>query len=103
MNQHVELQEDFKSLIRGVIERSGASLTNSAADVAEYAAGRSAYLATLVGQPGFEEAVVAERQSVMLHAGIAAVNEADQIDAALAGVIEGALGMASRSLARMSG
>lgn len=79
----MDLQTEFEELLAGTI--------NNAASVAAYAAQRAAHLATIFGEPGFDEAVKAEIQNVALEAGIAAVDSADAADARIVGIITGAL------------
>ena len=76
----------------------GGFSTGSVDRVAEYAAGRSAHLATLVDDPGFEYAVRAERDAVALFAGLETVASADAFDARMVGLIHGILGIAARAL-----
>lgn len=90
---------ELKGALSSAIAATGASLKQSAAEVALFTAQRTAHLATLVGQPGFEEAVVAERNSVAMFAGIKAVEEADAADARLLGLIEGVLLVGARAAA----
>lgn len=69
------------------------------AELAAYAAERAQALSMSVGQPGYDEALVAARDSIALKAGIAVVEEADDVDLGLLGVIAGALAFAARMLA----
>jgi len=72
-------------------EQTGRSLGNDAKVIGAYAAQRAAVLATLVDQPGFEDAVLAERDNVVIKAGIAATKRGDAIDQRLIGIIQGTL------------
>ena len=89
-------QEGFADLFDGLIKQVGDRIQKGSAELAAYAAGRSEYLTTLVGQPGFEEAVQAEADAVWLEAGITAVEEGDALDAILVAKIHGGLAMAAR-------
>lgn len=90
---------DLKALFEDAIAETGVSLQVGAAELAAYAAERSAHLATLVGDPGFMLAVRAERDAVSLRAGITAVQQADAADARIVGVIQGALSFAAGLIA----
>lgn len=90
---------DLKGALESAITATGASLKKTAAEVALYTAQRTAHLAALAGQPGFEEAVAAERDAVAMFAGIASVGEADAADARLLGLIEGALIIGAKAAA----
>ena len=79
--------------------QTGRALRADIKAVGAYAAERAAHLATLSGQPGFEDAVLAERDNVVLRAGIAATQRGDNIDQRLIGIIQGALRTAAVVLA----
>ena len=65
--------------------------------LANYTVQQAALLATSVGQPGFDEAVVAARNAVALYAGIAAVREADALDQRILGIVQTALVIGART------
>lgn len=71
--------------------------------VAQYASERAAHLSTLVDQPGFEQAVRAERDAVMLQLANTIVKRADVADRLarerLTGLVQGSLAMGARLLA----
>lgn len=73
-------------------------LSQSTQMIAAYTAERAAFLATLVGQPGYPEAVIAERDSVALRAGIASVAQADSADQRMLGVLQGILQVGATAL-----
>lgn len=62
-------------------------------DVKQYSAQSMARLATLVGQPGYELAVEAERDIVAIKIGMRIAKDADLGDIKALGMIEGALRM----------
>ncbi len=95
----MNVQDDLRELFEDAARETGVSLQVGAAELAEYAAARSAHLATLVGDPNFAMAVRAERDAVALKAGILAVQQADAADARLVGVIQGGLTFAAKFLA----
>ena len=94
-----DVKHELEALLTDAIAETGASLQQGAAELAAYAAERAAHLATLVDDPGFQEAVRAERDAVALKAGITAVQQADAADARIVGVIQGALALAANLLA----
>jgi hypothetical protein len=69
------------------------------AELAEYASERALSLSVAVGQPGYDEALTAARDSVALKAGVMVVEDADSVDMHLLGLIAGALAFAARMLA----
>lgn len=83
--------DNLKGALDAAIRDTGALLRKSSADVAVYTAQRAAHLATIVGQTGYQEAVIAERDAVLLFAGLSAVRGADAADAHIVGLIHGAL------------
>lgn len=91
--------DELERLLKDAAKETGRDLQFNTVAVAAYAAERTAYLSTLVGQPGFEEAVRAERDNVALKAGLTAVATADAADARLIGIIQGVLFLGARSLA----
>lgn len=93
----VEVQ--LLSLIESAAQRLGRELAVDSRELAGYAADRARHLAGLVGQAGLEEALVSERDSVVLKAGLLAIAAGDAADAEMVGIIGGALGMAARLLA----
>ena len=95
----MNVEQEFKALLEDTLNEMGTSLQADLADLSRYASERSAHLSELVGQPGFEYAVRAERDSVALHAGITTTNEADATDQRLIGLIQGALRIGATALA----
>jgi hypothetical protein len=89
------LETEFAELLETTIQ--GASI--STAELAAYAAEKTAKLKGLVGQAGYHDAVIAVRDSIALKAGIAATEQADAADSKILGVIEGALFMGAKVLA----
>jgi len=53
-------------------------------------------LAASVGQPGYRDAVIAERDAVALASAVVAVDSGDAADRRLLGIIEGALTVGAR-------
>lgn len=98
-NPSVDAKQELEALLQDVIEETGASLKTGAAELAEFAAERSAHLATLVGDPGFDQAVRAERDAVALRAGLVTTHEADAADQRIVGAIHGGLRVLARALA----
>ena len=93
------MTNDIGTLLLNAARETGVDLRRSAADVTVYVAGRTAHLATIAGQPGFHEALIAEADSVAIYAGINAVSTADDADKRLLGIIEGALMVGVSALA----
>lgn len=93
------LGNELGKLLSDAVKETGQDLKGDLQVVTAYAAERTAVLATLVGQPGFEEAVRAERDNVALKAGIASVAAADAFDQRVVGIIQGALFIGAKALA----
>lgn len=96
----MNVADELDRLLKDAAKESGRELKFNLAEVTMYAAERTAYLSTLVGQRGFEEAVRAERDNVALRAGIASVRTADAADARVVGIIQGVLFLGARVMAR---
>jgi len=98
MNQ---LGQEFVELLRTNAVESGRELITDLNEVKDYAAARMAHLSTIVAQPGFREALIAERDNVALKAAGRAINRADAFDARILAITEGALAIGSRALAAL--
>lgn len=86
-----QFTEVAKETLETALNELGAEMKGSAQVVAAYAAERAAFLSTLMGQPGYEEAVLAERDSVAIRAGIATAAQADAVEQRMLGVLQGIL------------
>lgn len=93
------IETDLEHLLETAVRETGVELTQGSKEVATYAAQRAVFLAGLVGRPGYQQAVIAERDNVALFAGISGVNAADGAQQKLIGVIQGALALGARALA----
>lgn len=85
--------DQFKNLLSSLLEGTGQDLAQSSQKIATYAAERTAILATLVGQVGYEQAVIVERDNIALFAGLEAVSNADGLRDRILGAIQGTLFM----------
>lgn len=85
------MDPDFNDLLRAALRETRADLSINADELILYTAERAAHLTTLLGQPGFQRAVVAERNNVAMRAGLDATLQAEAADARLVGVIQGVL------------
>ena len=94
-----ELATDIESLLRGIATSAGKQIEADAASLRQYIAEQMIMLSAATGQPGFEEALEASKDSVLLRAGILAVNSADATDAAIVSVIVAGLTTGARALA----
>lgn len=91
--------QSFTDQLVAFAKQTGRELKVDAANVGAYAAERAAHLSGLVSDPGFEDAVLAERDNVLIKAGIAATKRGDIVDERLVGIIQGALRTAAVMLA----
>ena len=90
--------DKLRDAIAASLRETGGSLKTSSAEVAAYAATRAAHLATISNEPGFDEALIAERDNVLAFAGVSAVRNADAVDARIIGLIHGALAVGVAAL-----
>lgn len=90
---------EFLVMLRAEAAAAGVSLADDLEGVAAYAAGRADHLSALVGDPGFGEAVIAERDSIAMKAALGSVASADDVDGRVLAVIRGGIQMAARALA----
>lgn len=82
---------DFKSIIGAALDETGAELRNGTAEIAALTATRGAELSSLVGQPGYDQAVIAARDEIALCAGLVAVEQADAVANRVRSIIQGSL------------
>lgn len=95
----MNIGHEFERLLKEAAGRLGRDLTGNLDEVRAYASERMLHLSTIINEPGYEEALLAERDAVAMKAGLAAVDAGDAADAELRGLIAGALGVAARALA----
>ena len=93
----------FEALLSSLVSGTGQDLAKSGREIAAYAAQRTAILATLVGQVGYDQALIVERDNVALFAGLQAVSNADGLRDRILGALQGALFMAAGALSAAAG
>jgi hypothetical protein len=94
----MDVGKELGDALKGAADRLGKTLGGNMDELRTYAAERMLHLSSLIGQPGYQEALVAERDNVALKAGLLAVASADAADAELVGVITGAMVVGARAL-----
>lgn len=87
----MSLYDDIRSALDAAVRETGGSLGKSTAEVASYLRERTLKLVGAADHPGTGIALVAERQNVRMFAGVAAVGEAEKLDARLVGIIDAGL------------
>lgn len=93
----------FEALLASLISGTGQDLEKSGQEIAAYAAQRTAVLAVLVGQQGYNQALIVERDNIALFAGLQAVSNADGLRDRMLGAVQGALFMAAGALSAAAG
>lgn len=91
--------EALLELVTRALRETGRELSASAEEFRAYAGLRAENLAAAVGQPGFEEAVRAETDNVLMVATRETIRRADAADARAWGMVAGALAILARLLA----
>ena len=94
-----ESLETAWQLMQAESAEAGADLGALGEQTKQYAAERTAYLATLAGHAGFQEAVKAEAQNIMAEAAKNAVIGADHVHARVTAMLRGVLVTLSLGLA----
>lgn len=69
----------IQALEQALLE-TGVDLQHSVAEIGARAAERGVHLASIANEPGYAEAVIAERDALAIYAGIEAVERADSAD-----------------------
>ncbi|MCK5131716.1 MAG: hypothetical protein KAR40_06135 [Candidatus Sabulitectum sp.] len=91
----MSLKDEIKNLLQSTLDSAGAKLKGDVDELAIYTAERAVALQMVAGLPGFDQAVIAERDNVMLKASILVTEGADHADQLVMGVITGALHIAA--------
>lgn len=95
----MELAREFETLVKDAATALGRKLGTEQLTAAREAAQKEMLdLSLIVGEPGYELALVASRDVVALKLGLKLVTGADAADDQLVGLIQGALGIAARAL-----
>lgn len=94
-----QLANDLVELLKQNAVEAGRELVGDLNTVKDYAATRMQHLSTIVAEPGFREALIAERDNVVLKAAGRAIDRGDAFDARLVGIAEGALAIGAKALA----
>jgi len=90
---------DFMDLLGSALKETGKELEASLDDVRQYASEQLAQLALAVGEPGYERAVIAARDNVLMRMGLRAVDSADASDQRIIGIVQGGLFFGAKVLA----
>ena len=94
----MEFENAFKKMLLDAAGAAGKEIRGDVDELARYAAERAKHLSTLVHDPDFEVAAVAERDNVAMRAGILATRRSDAMDHRIMGMIHGALRIGSSML-----
>jgi len=78
-------------VITDSLKEYGVSMIESADSVKTYAFTRAKHLAAIIGEAGWFEAAEAEAHAVLLYAAGVAIDDADNFDAKLLGIVQGVL------------
>lgn len=95
----MKLQEEFVRQIEGTAARLGLTLEGNMDEVRALTSERMMHLSTIVDEPGYGEALLAETLRIALRAAGGAVDSADALDRELVGTIGGLLAMGARAIA----
>lgn len=87
------MNDQLKQLLADALSQTGADLTASGQAIAQLTTIRASELSVLVGQPGYEQAVVAARDEIALAAGLAAVSNVDAATSRVLSIVQGGLMM----------
>tara|TARA_R110000822_G_scaffold120633_3_gene254144 strand:- start:7173 stop:7460 length:288 start_codon:yes stop_codon:yes gene_type:complete len=94
----MNVAEEFLALIEDAVAETGTDLAETKELVAGYMAERATHLSTIAHEPGFGQAVIAERNNVAMRAGLAISADAAAVDNRWIGMIGGALRIAAIAL-----
>lgn len=81
----------IQKMLSEALSQTGVELSASTDAIAQLTALRAAELAVLVGQPGYDQAVIATRDEIALASGLALVGDADAATGRVLSLIQGGL------------
>ena len=84
---------DLSGLLRDILREDGSSLKSDMSELVIAVDEATARLVSLVGDPGFDTAVRAERDAIQLRFAIATASQARAVEHRIMGVIHAALRM----------
>lgn len=90
---------DLGPVFEAILHDLGVAGEEAKAELAAYAAERTAHLSLIAAEPGFSEAVKAERDNVAMKAAELLVALGDTADVAQLSVLEGAMSALARAMA----
>lgn len=90
-DEPMSFESSFQQLLEDAGRQAGVDAITDLDGVVTYAANRARALQAVVGQPGYNEAVIATADAVALRAGLQAVSLAEGLDMKILGIIEGGL------------
>ena len=93
-----DIGDELLALLKSAADELGDLGLENLDDARAYAAERARHLASIVSEPGFDEAVIAERDAVLLRLGISAVDTADGIDQRVIATVHTVLRIAAKAL-----
>lgn len=94
-----QLGEQLLATIKTHADEIGIELKGDLQGVSLFASERAAHLASIVGQPGYTEALEAERDALALRVTNDAIERADELDQRFQTFISQVLGVAAQALA----
>lgn len=99
MTSATDLARELSAVLENRASALGKVISAQTDEVRAYTAERMTHLAGLLGQPGYQLTLIAERDNVALKSGLSAVSAADAADGELIGLVAGFLGAAARAVA----
>lgn len=95
----METKDALRKLLDDSLAGLGTDIRKNRDELAEYMAARAAHLQAIQGEPGYDQAVMAERNNVALEAGLNAHAAAGAVDSRLLDVLLGGIQVAALALA----
>lgn len=101
MNQQAlkDIGDEFIQALRDHAIEAGQELAGDLSSVRDDLAARMAHLSRTVGEPGFRDALVAERDNLAMKTAGRAIDRGDAFDSRILGLAEGTLLVGSKLLA----
>lgn len=99
MSTFDEAGNQLVTLLKQYAEQTGVEIREDIHELSQYASERTAHLSRFVGQPGYVEALEAERDALAMKATNTSIDQADKIDQKFAQFISQVFTVAATFLA----
>jgi len=94
-----QIESEIGLLLSEQADQLGIELSGDYEEAVQFATERAVHLSTITHEPGFDEAVQAERDSVVLRLTSLAIERADDVDRRFVSIVGRVLSITARAMA----